>query len=197
MDKIFMKNRKNQRIAVLVDKNENQKGLAFVVHGLGGFKEQAHIEIFAESFKENGYTVVRFDTTNTFGESDGDYSDATMTRSYQDLEDVIEWSRNQIWYQEPFALAGHSLGGAVIILYAEEYSEKVRALAPISSAIPDLYVSNMDKEVLRKWKVEGVMDKGERNSKPGCFMILKWNFVEDIKRHKLLERAIGITMPIL
>lgn len=43
MEKVKIKNRKGQKIAVVVEKLEEQKGLAFVMHGLGGFKEQPHI----------------------------------------------------------------------------------------------------------------------------------------------------------
>src|SRR3989338_5280761 len=126
MPKEFIKNRKGQKIAVLVERPENLKGLAFVMHGLGGFKEQPHIRAIAEAFLESGYTVIRFDTTNTFGESEGNYEDATTTNYYEDLEDVIEWSKNQLWYKEPFALGGHNLGGICSALYAEKYPEKVK-----------------------------------------------------------------------
>ena len=55
------------------------------MHGLGGFKEQPHIETFAESFFELDYTVIRFDTTNTFGESEGNYENATVTNYLEDF----------------------------------------------------------------------------------------------------------------
>jgi len=95
MEKLFIKNRKNLKISVIIEKSENQQGLAFVMHGLSGFKEQPHIETFSKSFKDNNYTVIRFDTTNTFGESEWDYADATTTNYYEDLEDVINWAENQ------------------------------------------------------------------------------------------------------
>src|SRR5260221_6400320 len=99
MDKVFIKNRKGQKIAVIVEQPNGQtKGLAFVMHGLGGFKEQPHIQVMAEAFLDNGYRVVRFDATNSFGESEGKYEDATTTNYYEDLEDVINWSKKQSWY---------------------------------------------------------------------------------------------------
>src|SRR3972149_12202676 len=94
-EKLFIKNRKGQKIAVLIEKPENPKGLAFVMHGLGGFKEQPHIPTFAEVFLENNYTVVRFDTTNSIGESEGKMEDVTITSFSEDLEDVISWAKSQ------------------------------------------------------------------------------------------------------
>jgi len=124
MQKLFIKNRKRQNVSVIVEQITNQEGLAFVMHGLGGFKEQNHIATFANAFRDRGFTVVRFDTTNTLGESDGKYEDATITNYYEDLEDVLGWARKQKWYQEPFALSGHSLGGICTALFAERFPEK-------------------------------------------------------------------------
>jgi alpha/beta superfamily hydrolase len=89
MEKIFIKNRQNQNIAIVINKHENSKGIAFIMHGLGGFKEQPHIQLMASTFFEQGYTTILFDTTNSIGESDGKYEDATMQNYYEDLEDVI------------------------------------------------------------------------------------------------------------
>ncbi len=119
MENIFIKNRKKQSISVAVERANNAKGLVFVMHGLGGSKKQPHIITFADAFGGSGYDVVRFDTTNTFGESDGKYEDATVTNYYEDLEDVIQWAQGQDWYREPFTLVGHSLGGFCTALFTE------------------------------------------------------------------------------
>ncbi len=92
MDKLFIENRKNQKIAVIVERTGNQKGLVFLMHGLGGYKEQPQLETIGNSFKNQRFTVIRFDTTNTFGESEGNYEDATTTNYYEDLEDIINWA---------------------------------------------------------------------------------------------------------
>ena len=85
LEKVIIKNRKGQGIVVLLEIAPDQKGLAFVMHGLGGYKEQPHVEVFAKAFLDNNYSVIRFDTTNTFGESDGNYEDATISNYYEDL----------------------------------------------------------------------------------------------------------------
>src|SRR3989338_7140177 len=135
MKEFFIKSRTGKRIAVILEGEEKRGPLAFVMHGLGGWKEQPHIKTFADAFLDNGFTVVRFDTTNTFGESDGKYEDATTTNYYEDLEDVIAWAGGEPWYLEPFWLAGHSLGGICTALFAEKFPEKVATLAPISTVI--------------------------------------------------------------
>ncbi|MDD2225408.1 MAG: hypothetical protein PHP97_04600, partial [Candidatus Shapirobacteria bacterium] len=92
MGKIYIKNRKNQKISVLIEIIANNKDLVFITHGLGGSKNQPIIEYFAKAFVACDYNIVRFDATNTYGESEGRYEDATTTNYYEDLEDVIFWA---------------------------------------------------------------------------------------------------------
>ena len=40
MKKVVIQNRKGENVVLIINETENQKGLAFVMHGLGGFKEQ-------------------------------------------------------------------------------------------------------------------------------------------------------------
>ena len=196
--KLFIKNRHNKKIAVVVEKNKNPKGLVFVMHGLGGFKEQKHIQTFADAFKENGFITVLFDTIHTFGESEGLYEDATTTNYYEDLEDVINWARTQSWFQKPFWLVGHSLGGISTALYAERHPEEVKALAPISTVVSgELSVETKhSRGVLDEWKKTGWLIK-ESESKPGLIKKLKWSEMEDRMKYDLLPEANKLTMPVL
>ncbi len=197
MIKEFVKNRKGQKIAILVERPENPKGLAFVMHGLGGFKEQAHIETIRKTFLDNGYTTVRFDSTHSLGESDGLYEDATATKYFEDLEDVVNWSKNQDWFRSPFALAGHSLGGLVAGHYAQCYPTVVKALAPIATVVSGKlsreYHSFKDKQ--NEWKRTGFLIT-ESKSKPGVVKRLKWSYVEDRDKYDLTA-AEKLKMPIL
>lgn len=200
MQKLFIKNRQGQKISVVVEKSPNQKGLAFVMHGLGGFKEAEHLRTFGDAFKERNFTVVSFDTTNTFGESDGQYENATVTSYYQDLEDVIKWAKTQEWYQEPFALCGHSLGGICTALYAEKYPEKVLALAPISTVVSGQLSVEAHKrhepEDFEKWGKTGWREKPSR-SLPGVIKRLPWSHMTDRLKYDLLPEVKKLTMPVL
>jgi len=198
MEKLFIKNRHDKKIAVIVEEPAKPIGLAFVMHGFGGIKSAPHIEIFAKALFDNNYTVVRFDVTHTYGESEGNYEDATTTNYYEDLEDVINWSKSQEWYQEPFILCGHSTGGTCTALYAEKYSEKIKALAPISVMVSGkLYLRDCNQEEIAEaertgWQIH------ESASQPGLIKKLKWrSYVEDLLKYDLLPEINKLIIPVL
>lgn len=171
MKKENFKNRKNKKIVVLVEECPDKKGLVFIMHGLGGRKEQPHIITMAQSFYDNGYTTVRFDITNSIGESDGKLEFATVTNYYEDLEDVLQWVKTQEWYQEPFSLAGHSLGSFCVFFYAENHPERVKALVSISGLVSgELFVKAFKEkeglEKLEQWEKRGYRE-WESSSMPG------------------------------
>lgn len=194
---MFIKNRHQLNIAVVVNETPNSKGLAFVMHGLGGFKEQPHIQLIASTFFEQGYTTILFDTTNSIGESGGKYEDATLGSSYTDLEDVISWAKNQSWYQEPFCLAGHSMGGYSVVQYAENHPYEVKgvfAWAPVVSGELS-YKAHERADDLKEWERTGWKMRIS-NSKPGLELRLPWSHMVERFNHNLLPEASNLTMPI-
>jgi isopentenyl-diphosphate Delta-isomerase len=195
--KLFIKNRKNQKIAIIIEKPKNPIGLAFIMHGSGGFKEQPHIQTFTKACLKNKYTTIRFDTTNSFGESDGNYENTTITNYYQDLEDVIKWTKNKKFYQEPFILFEHSLGGISTVLYAQKYPLKIKALAPISTVISGrLLIKNKDKKEFQRWKKTGWYLKPS-TSKPGTVKKLRYSFINDAFKYDILNKIEKIKIPVL
>jgi len=194
MIKEFIQNRLNQKLAILIEEAPNSRGLVFIMHGLGGYKEQPHIETMAKTFFENNFTAVRFDTTNTFGESDGNYEDATVTNYYNDLEDVISWAKGQRWYHEPFILVGHSTGGMCISLYAENYPKQVMALAPISTDLSGrLSLSLYSQDKIDAWKRTGYQTK----QKSRGIVKIKYSHWDDMFKYDLLSEVGKLIMPVL
>jgi pimeloyl-ACP methyl ester carboxylesterase len=200
MEKLFIKNRKGQKISVLVDETKGSKELAFVMHGLSAFKEQKQIERYANAFLKQDFTVVRFDTTNTQGESDGNYEDATVTNYLEDLEDVITWASSKSWYVEPFWLAGHSLGGFCVAIYAQKYPNKVKALAPTSTVVS----GKLSLEKLQKHEPEKLAEyertgfRTEFNKSKGIEQRLKWHpHIADRLKYDLLPKVKEMKMPVL
>lgn len=193
--KTNIKNRDENDISVVIE-NEKSDKLVFVMHGLGGNKSQPHIRAMVEAFLEHNYAVVTWDAVHTFGESTGgEYEDATITNYYADLEDVIKWAKDQLWYTEPFVLCGHSLGGISTALFAEKYPEKVLALAPISTVVSGELSLTTKADDLESWKQDGIRitmsHDGKREKK------LKWSHMEDRMKYDLLKDVNKLTMPVL
>lgn len=200
MKKIFIKNRKNQKVCVVVEENPDSVGLVFLMHGLGGFKEQAQIQTIAKTFYNKDFTTVLFDTTNTFGESEENYEEATTTNYCEDLEDVVVWAKTQKWYKEPFVLEGHSLDGLCILLYAEKNPKKVLALAPVSAVVSGQLSleakEKYDKEKLEDWKRASWRITAS-DSKPGVIKRLPWSHMQDRLKYDTIPQAAKLTMPVL
>jgi len=199
-EKFKIKNRKGLEIVGVLSKPENPKGLAFTLHGLGGFKEQPHIMVHVNSLLEHNYIVVNFDATNSIGESEGKYEDATMQLHYEDLVDVIAWAKSQTWYQEPFVLVGHSLGGYAVARYAEDYPEEVKAVFPYAAVVAGELsykaTEMFEPEKLKEWKETGWKIEMS-NSKPGVIKRLPWSFMEEWLKHDLRPNAGKLVMPVL
>ena len=141
--------------------------------------------------------MVRFDTTHTYGESDGKFEDVTMTKSYEDLVDVITWAKTQACYEEPFVLVGHSMGGMCSALYAEENSEQVKACAPIATTVSgDSYFNTFSKEVREQWKKTG-WRQWESTAYPGMMKRLPYAFVADRFQYDLMPKVERLRMPVL
>ncbi|MFA5358556.1 MAG: alpha/beta fold hydrolase [Patescibacteria group bacterium] len=200
MEKLSFINRRGQKIVVNVRQAKDQAGLVFVMHGFGGFKDQDQIQAIGESFFEKNYTTVLFDTANTLGESEGRVEDGSLTSYYQDLEDVIAWSETRDWYQEPFILAGHSMGSFCIAYYAENYPEKVLAIAPFSPVISGKFLDEAmirrNPAVWEKWRQTGWLEVPS-NSKPGAFRRSPWSVVADWDQYDLIPQANKLNMPVL
>ncbi|HUC88735.1 MAG TPA: alpha/beta fold hydrolase [Candidatus Paceibacterota bacterium] len=198
--KFSIKNRKGLEIVGEILIPEKSIGLSFVLHGLGGFRTQNHIQIMAKTLFENNYTVVNFDATNSIGESGGKYEDATMQNHYEDLVDVITWSETQSWYKEPFVLAGHSMGGFAVAKYAEEFPRKVKGVFPYAAVFSgqDAFDAHNKffPEEIKEWKETGWKTR-IINSKPGTEMKLPWSHMEERLKHDLIPKAKNIIMPIL
>ena len=198
-EKIHIVNREQQDIVGLLRTHESQKGCAIVQHGLGGTKDEAHIKATADTFFEAGYTTVRFDATNTFGESDGTYELATMTKHCADLEDVVAWAQRQSWWGGRKVLSGHSLGGYAVLRYAANHPGSVDAIVPLSPVVSgelsfrahDAY----DPAYILKWKETGWRE--DRSvSHPERLRRLPWSHMEDRLTHDILPDAHHITIPV-
>jgi pimeloyl-ACP methyl ester carboxylesterase len=195
-ERVTIKNRHGLKLVIQVDTPDNPNDLVFICHGRFGFMAQKHIEAFAQAFCENGFRVVRFDSTNSIGDSEGDMLNLTYDTYLADLEDVISWARGQEWFQQPFALCGQSMGAQAVTWYAEHHPNEVKYLAPIAPVVNfELWSKTMTPEYLKDWQGKGYIEEASR-SKPGLISKAGWGLVESQKRYDVLPKADKLTMPV-
>jgi pimeloyl-ACP methyl ester carboxylesterase len=200
VQKISIRNRKHQRIVVCVEEHPRGLGVAIIVHGLGGNKNELDVETMARACRDEGLTVVRFDATNSFGESDGAYRKATVTGMLSDLEDVVAWGETQPWFREPLVLAGYDMGGMCAALFAGSHPgrvAKLMLLAPMVSGELSLdALKRWQPTTVATWKKLGTI-VWESQSRPGMIKRLDWAHMEDRLRYDLLANAYALAMPTL
>lgn len=199
MQTLTLQNRKGQKIVGDLEKPDGEiRGTCVVQHGWGGHRNKTTVQAMKKGFLESGFQTFNFDTTNAFGESDGDYEKSTMGLHWEDLEDVVKWVQKQEWYQGPLALTGHSKGGYAVARYAEEYPEEVDYLAPISPVVSGKLSFEAHKrkkpDELEHWKKAGVK---EEKSRDGHTKRQHWFQMEERLQHDLLPNAHKLTMPTL
>ncbi len=115
-------NRHGQRIVGLLDYPPGDTPVARTIvlcHGYGGDKDGRYLRQIAATLMADGVAVVRFDFTNGAGESDGDLSGASVSGYADDLDDVLDYLREQPRLrQSASAIGGHSYAGMVVLVVA-------------------------------------------------------------------------------
>jgi pimeloyl-ACP methyl ester carboxylesterase len=131
-------NRHGLRLFIKIITPPDAHGNAYLAHGHSDVHDTAHMRALTAAFVRSGYRVIIWDATHSWGRSEGQTEHASFYHHQQDLEDVIEWSRGQSWYDARFALAGHSLGGMMAGLYAAAHPAHVTSLVLVSPVVSGL-----------------------------------------------------------
>ena len=192
---LVLKNNQGQAIHVKIY-NENGDKLAFVLHGLASNMNHQTVQTTKQAFLKNGYTVVTLDARYSLGKSDGDVAHVSLNTLSEDLETVVNWAKTQPFYHEPFAVAGHSLGGAASILYSKNHNH-VNFLIPIAPVISGEQwktscMKNMP-DFCKQWKEKGYYEYTLNGKSVNIF----YSVVENAKSYNALDFADNITAPTL
>lgn len=198
MKKLELPNRKQQTIVGILEQPAGVvRGTAVLQHGWHTNKEHSAIQATKQGFHQAGFQTFNFDTTNSFGESAGDYEKSTLGLHYEDFVDVVQWVQKQAWYVAPLALAGHSMGGYSAVRYAMEYPAEVAYLIPVAPVVSGKLsfesVARRNPELLAKWQAAGVYI----TERKGSVRKKHWFQMEERLQHDLLPQANKITIPTL
>ena len=124
----------DHKISAVIDYPKRlSKKLAVLCPGFLDSKDYSHLAELAKALTENGYTVLRFDPTGTWG-SGGDISQYTTTQYLMDVESTIQYMLKKRPFQH-ILIGGHSRGGQIALLYAarDPHISIVLAIMPSSN----------------------------------------------------------------
>lgn len=192
---VVIKNNQEQPIHVKIH-NKNGNKLAFVLHGLASDMNHQAVQTAKHALLNNGYVVITFDARYSLGKSHGDVSNVSLYTFLEDLKTVINWTKKQPFYREPFAIAGHSLGGATAILYAHN-NDNIKFLIPIAPVISGQQwetscMKNMP-DFCEQWKEKGYYEY-KLNEKSAN---ISYSVIESTKSYNALNLIDNITAPTL
>ena len=198
---IQIKNAQNQTLYVKVDGLENAKyhKLAFIQHGLASYMEHQVVQTAKRAFLDNNYTVVTFDSRYSTGESGNDVEKARLSTFEEDITTVIDWAKTQPFYSEPFALSGHSLGGASVLQYSTEHPEQINLLIPVAPVISgqlwEISCMHNLTDFCRQWKQNGTYEYTDKQN--GRTVQIPYAVVTGCKNYNAYQSAAKITAATL
>lgn len=174
--------------------NSDKKPVVIFCHGYKGFKDWGAWNMMAEAFANTGLFFVKFNFSHNGGtlEQPIDFPDLeafgnnTYTKELDDLESVLNWlSAEDFEYASQLdtsniTLIGHSRGGGIVLIKAEEDSRvtKVITLASVSD-YKARFPRGKDFEAWKRDGVTHVLNGRTKQKMPHNF-----SFFEDFKANE-------------
>ncbi|WP_027137974.1 alpha/beta hydrolase family protein [Gaetbulibacter saemankumensis] len=190
----------------------NAKNLPIIIfcHGYKGFKDWGAWNLMASAFARAGYYFVKFNFSHNGGtiEQPIDFPDLeafgnnNYTKELDDLATVIEWLFNNtttlsLANLHDITLMGHSRGGGIVIIKAEEDSriKQVIALASVS----DFETRMNALEDASNWKKYGVtyIENSRTKQKMPHYFQFYENFIENKERLNIQRAIKNLSLPLL
>jgi pimeloyl-ACP methyl ester carboxylesterase len=163
-------NGKHQKpIVIDVSYSENKTNLPVIIfcHGYKGFKDWGAWNVMAKQFAQAGFCFIKFNFSHNGGtvEQPIDFPDLeafgnnNYTKELDDLEAIIDWLYNNTEIKEigdiyNLSLIGHSRGGGIVSIKAEEDS-RIKSVVTLAG-VCDFAKRTATIGDLESWKTEGV-----------------------------------------
>jgi len=165
------------------------KAFAVFAHCFGCSSKVKAATHISRALCDQGIAVLRFDFTG-LGDSEGDFANTDFSSNVADLVAAAE-SLAQT-HDAPQLLIGHSLGGAAVLMAAEQLSA-VKAVATIGAPSDPAHVTRLLSQHL-----EQIEEHGEAEIKLGGRpFTIKRQFIEDLQHQSLAERVGRLHRPLL
>lgn len=177
------------------------RALVIVVHGFKGFKDWGFFPWTAQRLMEHRLAVCRFNMSRSGIGEDPETFDRldlfehdTYSTQLRDLAAVVRYAQNEMPGLPTF-LVGHSRGGGVAILGAQD----VPHLRGVVAWSPIARVDRWDEPVQKEWRRRGVLEVV--NTRTNQVMRMSPGILDDYESHRerldVLAAAARLTAPLL
>lgn len=179
MKKFEFEGSQGHMLAARLDEPEGEvKSYALFAHCFTCTKDIYAAGRIAKTLTDNGIAVVRFDFTG-LGSSEGDFANTNFTSNVADLVQAANYMRAEM--QAPQILIGHSLGGAAVLVAANDMPE-VKAVATLGAPADSAHVAHNFSAAR-----EEIIEKGEAEvCLVGRPFKIKKQFIDDIENQNMV-----------
>jgi len=203
-------NQKPIVLDVFAKQNSQAKPVLIFCHGYKGFKDWGAWDMMAEMFKEAGFFFVKFNFSHNGGtvEQPIDFPDLVAfgnnnySKELDDLKAVLDWvftepSLQQEVNLQDVSLMGHSRGGGIVAIKAEE-DVRVKKLISLAG-VCDFGKRTATIGDLDQWKKEGVkyVLNGRTKQQIPHFYQFYEDFLENQTRLNIKRAVSNLKIPYL
>lgn len=203
-------NQKPIVLDVFAKHNSQAKPVLIFCHGYKGFKDWGAWDMMAEMFKEAGFFFVKFNFSHNGGtvEQPIDFPDLVAfgnnnySKELDDLKAVLDWvftepSLQQEVNLQDVSLMGHSRGGGIVAIKAEE-DVRVKKLISLAG-VCDFGKRTATIGDLDQWKKEGVkyVLNGRTKQQMPHFYQFYEDFLENQTRLNIKRAVSNLKIPYL
>lgn len=183
-EKIYFKNQEGLQLSGELQKpvGKQIKAYALFAHCFTCGKDLKAVRNLSESLNEKNIAVFRFDFSG-LGQSEGEFAQTNFSTNIDDLLAAAQFmvSRNMA----PEILIGHSLGGAAVLMVAEQI-DSVKAVATIGAPSEAEHVKHLFND-----KLNTILNEGDAEVNIGGRpFVIKKQFIQDLEQHAV-QKSIG------
>ena len=207
---IKRKHHKPILVDVFYKENHQPKKILIFCHGYKGFKDWGAWNLLAEEFANRGYFFIKFNFSHngSTAENPIDFPDLeafgnnNYSKELDDLEGVLDWVFSEEKFKNELnindiSLIGHSRGGGIVLLKANEDSriKKVITLASVSD-----FKKRFPKDVaFKEWREKGVyyVKNGRTQQEMPHFFQFYKDFIENENRLDIKKAVKNLKIPHL
>lgn len=191
--RIVFNNSKGDKIVGILNKRDNKDWVLIMAHGFTSNKNTSNFVKLSGMLEEKDISSIRFDFWG-HGESDGNFSDITISEAVDDILNAIKFAKDSGY--KNIGLLGSSFGGISSIMAASKTNELsfLCLKSPVSNYWEVVEEGGKHTpEEMDRWKASGFRDY----ESDGKILKLRYTFVDDFDNNNAYEAAKKIKIPTL